>query len=87
MIWYIYIIECDDGKLYTGLTDNVERRFKEHQLKGAHFTSYNPAVKILYQEAFQDKHQAALREKQLKGWTRKKKLALSSGDLALLKKL
>ena len=87
MNWYVYIIECKDGKLYTGLTDNVDRRFEEHQRKGSHFTSYNPAVKIFYQEAFQDKHQAALREKQLKGWTRRKKLALVSGDLALLKEL
>ena len=63
------------------------RRFQEHQRKGSHFTSYNPAVKILYQESFQDKHIAAKRGKQIKGWTRKKKIALIKNDLALLKRL
>jgi putative endonuclease len=84
---YVYIVECQDGKLYTGITDDVERRFKEHQHAGSHFTSYNHATKVLYKEPFSDKHQAAKREKQIKGWTRRKKMALINGDLALLKKL
>ena len=83
-MWYVYIIECEDGKLYGGLTDNVERSFKEHQHKGSHFTSYNPTVKMHYKEPFQNKHDAAKREKQIKGWTRKKKLALIQSDLTLL---
>ena len=37
-MWYVYIIECQDGKLYTGLTNNVERRLQEHKHKGSHFT-------------------------------------------------
>ena len=86
-MYFVYIVECQDGKYYTGFTDDVERRFKEHQRKGSHFTSYNSAIKILYRESFSDKHQAALREKQIKGWTRRKKLALIAGDLALLKRL
>ena len=86
-MWYIYIIECQDGKLYTGLTENIDRRFHEHQHKGSHFTSYNPALKILCTEKFDDKHQATKREQQIKGWTRKKKLALIQGNLDLLKKL
>lgn len=86
-MYYLYIIECEDGKFYTGITDDVERRFKEHQRQGAHFTSYNHATKLLYKEPFPDKHQAAKREKQIKGWTRRKKLALIQGDLKLLKKL
>lgn len=84
---YVYIVQCQDGKLYTGITDSVERRFKEHQHHGSHFTSYNHATKLLYKETFADKHQAAKREKQIKGWTRKKKQALITGDFALLKKL
>ena len=86
-MWYVYIIECADGRLYTGLTDDVDRRFREHQNRGSHFTSYNPAVKLLYQESFLQKSAAAKREKQIKGWTRRKKLALIKGDLELLKKL
>ena len=86
-MWYVYIIECQDGKLYVGMTEDVDRRFKEHQHQGSHFTSYNPAIKLLYTEKFTYKQSAALRERQLKGWTRKKKLALACGDLELLKSL
>ena len=86
-MWYMYIVECEDGKLYTGITDNVERRLKEHKHHGSHFTSYNHATKLLYAEEFIDKHDAAVREKQIKGWTRAKKLALVNNDLVLLKKL
>ena len=86
-MWYVYIVECADKKLYIGLTDNIDRRFREHQHKGSHFTSYNPAAKILHQESFQSKSLAAKREQQLKGWTRRKKLALANSDLGLLKKL
>lgn len=85
--WVVYIVECEDGKLYTGMTNDIERRFREHQHKGSHFTSYNPAVKILFKEPFPDKHQAALREQQIKVWTRAKKLALAKGDLKRLKQL
>lgn len=86
-MWYTYIVECEDGKLYTGLTDHIERRFQEHKHRGSHFTSYNHATKLRFKEPFRDKHEAAKREKQIKGWTRKKKLALIKGDLQLLKKL
>ncbi|MCD4780020.1 MAG: GIY-YIG nuclease family protein [Candidatus Omnitrophica bacterium] len=86
-MYYVYIIECKDGKLYTGITDDVERRFKEHHRRacperstelgevpsrrGSHFTSYNHAVGLLYKETFPNKSQAARREKQIKGWTKK----------------
>ena len=65
-MYYVYIVECEDGKLYTGITDNVERRYREHQHHGSHFTSYNRAAKLLYKESSSDKHQAAKREKQIK---------------------
>jgi len=84
---YLYIIECKDGKLYTGITDDVNRRLREHQRDGSHFTSYNPAVRLLHKEPFPNKHLAAKREKQIKGWTRAKKIALSNRDFELLKKL
>jgi putative endonuclease len=86
-MYYVYIVECADKKFYTGITDNVERRFKEHQRQGSHFTSYNHATKLLYKESFPDKNQAAKRERQIKGWTRRKKLALAAGNLQLLKLL
>jgi putative endonuclease len=86
-MWYLYILECKDGSLYTGITNDLERRFKEHHAKTTHYTSYNPPVRIVYQETYQIQSEAAKREAQIKGWTRKKKLALINNDLKLLKKL
>lgn len=81
-MWYVYILKSQNGSLYTGMTTNVERRFKEHQRK-----NYNPTEELLYKEPQPGKFVAAKREKQIKSWTRRKKLALIKGDLALLKEL
>ena len=86
-MWYLYILQCKDNSLYTGITNNLERRFKEHLKKTSHYTSYNPPIKILYKESFQNKSEALQRESQIKGWTRKKKLALIDNNIELLKKL
>ena len=87
MPWHVYILECEDKAFYTGMTNDLERRFKEHCSKTSHYTGYNPPTRIAYKEVFEFKSNAAKRETQIKGWTRKKKLALIQGDLALLKKL
>ena len=87
-MWFVYIIECSDGRLYTGLTDNVERRVQRHKSgQGGRFTKTFGAKKLLYHENFSFRGDALKREVQLKGWTRKKKLALINGNLELLKKL
>jgi putative endonuclease len=81
-MWYLYITKTQNGSFYTGITIDIKRRFQEHQRK-----ENNPAIKLLYKESFIDKHDAAKREKQIKGWTRNKKMALIAGNLFLLKKL
>ena len=86
-MWFVYILECKDKSLYTGITNNLERRLQEHYRNTTHYTSYNPPVKILYKEPLPTKSEAAKREVRIKGWTRKKKLALIKGDFNLLKKL
>ena len=87
-MWYVYIIECKDGSLYTGITDNLERRFQEHKTgKGGKFTQAFKVNKLLYSESYGSKNAALKREFQIKGWTRKKKLVLIKGDVELLKKL
>ncbi len=69
-MWYVYIIECEDKSLYTGMTNNLESRFQRHSTKdGGHYTKYNSAIRIIYSEEFQNKYEAAKREKQIKGWT------------------
>lgn len=76
--YFVYIIECNDGKLYVGVTNNVARRFEEHQA-GLHPKSYTAKrrpLKLLYVETFQWIQDAIAREKQLKGWSSTKKRAL-----------
>ena len=54
-MWYVYILECRNKALYTGVTNNIERRFKDHQAgNGGHYTSYNRPKKILYKEEFKN---------------------------------
>lgn len=87
-MWFVYILKCKNGDLYTGITDNVARRFQEHKSgKGGHFTKSFIAVEMLFSEGHPDKSSALKREAQIKGWPRRKKLALIQGDLKLLKKL
>ena len=85
--WHVYILECRRGSLYTGIAKNLQRRMLDHKNKRVHYTSYNLPVKLVFEERFQTQSAAMKRERQIKGWTKKKKLALIAGDLQLLKKL
>lgn len=85
---YVYIIRCKDGSLYTGITNNLERRFTEHLIgKNTFYMKYNQPIEIVYKEEFNNILDAEKREKQIKGWTHNKKEALIRNDLQLLKKL
>ena len=86
-LWFVYIIECSDGRFYTGVTNNVEQRFQRHKSgQGGSFTNRFGVQRLLYYEKFSVRDEAYKRERQLKGWTRRKKLALIRGNLDLLKK-
>jgi predicted GIY-YIG superfamily endonuclease len=86
MPYYLYIIECANNTLYTGITNNLPRRFQQHQSgQGGHYTSYNPVKKIRYHEIYPTRSEAAKREAQVKKWSRTKKLALIKGEKAFLK--
>ena len=85
-MWFVYILKCQNGNLYTGTTNNIDRRFQEHiSGKGGHFTKSFAAEKILFTEECPDRSSALKREAQIKGWSRAKKLALVNGQFALLK--
>ena len=74
---YVYILECSDGTLYTGWTNNLEKRFKAHSSgKGAKYTRGRLPVKIVYYEEFQDKISAQKREYAIKTLNRIEKLKL-----------
>ncbi|PIP50498.1 MAG: hypothetical protein COV41_00965 [Candidatus Brennerbacteria bacterium CG11_big_fil_rev_8_21_14_0_20_43_10] len=81
-MYYLYILRCADNSLYTGITDNVSRRFKEHQdKKGGRYTRSHPVRKVVYIEKFQTKSQALKRESHIKTWRRQKKIELINKTL------
>jgi len=85
---FMYILTCADGSYYTGSTKDLERRLWEHQnLLGANYTRKRLPVKLVYFEEFSRIDDAFYREKQVQGWSRKKKEALISGDTDVLPKL
>ncbi len=84
---YTYILLCSNGSYYTGSTKNLERRFEEHLAgKGAKHTRKYVPIKILYYEEYDRIDIAFYREKQIQGWSRKKKEALMSNRLEELVK-
>ena len=88
MSYYVYLLEMKNGQIYTGHTDNPLRRTKEHKIKkGAKITATYGTGKILYVEKHPSRIEAIHREKQIKRWTRTKKLALASGNTKELKSL
>ena len=77
MSYYVYLLRCGDGSLYTGYTDDVERRLAVHQSgKGAKYTRSRLPVELVYSEELPDKSAALRREAAIKKLTREKKLAL-----------
>lgn len=85
---YMYILECNNGAFYTGSTKNLVRRLQQHQNgEGANFTRKHLPVKLIYFEEFPRIDQAFYREKQVQGWSRRKKIALISGKTNELPKL
>jgi type I restriction enzyme S subunit len=84
----MYILQCADGSYYTGSTTNLELRLAQHQAgEGANHTKKRLPVKLVYYEFFDRIQDAFYREKQVQGWSRKKKEALIKGDYELLKRL
>jgi len=82
---YVYILQCSNGKYYTGSTKNLKKRLNQHQMgEGANFTRKHLPVKLVYYEEFQRIDDAFYREKQIQGWSRKKKEALINGESSKL---
>lgn len=80
MAWYVYILRCGDGSLYTGITDNVEKRLAAHRAgKGAKYTRGRGPLELAYTEEQPDKSSALRRELAIKHLERREKLALIDG--------
>ena len=77
MAWYIYIIKCKGSLLYTGITNDLERRVAEHNSSdGCKFTRHRAPVKLVYNEKVRSRSIALKREAAIKRLPRKKKLEL-----------
>lgn len=74
---YTYILECADGTYYTGWTNNLEKRLKDHnEGRGAKYTKARLPVSLIYYEEFQTKEEAMRREYAIKRMSRSEKVCL-----------
>jgi putative endonuclease len=72
--YFVYLILYDNGYLYTGYTNHLHRRTRQHYQRGFH-------AKVIWRQCFYDQKEALAHERQIKGWTRNKKLALAEGRI------
>ncbi len=88
MPFHVYILKCQNDQFYVGLTQDLRRRTQDHLSGyGSKYTKEEGVEKLVYYETHDSKSAAAKREKQLKGWSRAKKLALINSNQTQLKKL
>ena len=87
--YYVYILECADKSYYTGITNDINRRLLEHQngINKDCYTYNKRPVELVFHTEFNDVNQAIAFEKQVKGWSRKKKEAIINDKWDDLKKL
>ena len=83
MIYTVYILKCSDDSFYTGCTNDLKKRIKQHNESklGAHYTKLRRPVILLYSEVFNMLTEARQREAEIKNWNRKKKIALIDKSL------
>jgi putative endonuclease len=82
MKWIVYILECLDNSLYTGITNDLERRLKEHRTgRGAKYTKHRSPLRVGYAEYQNNKGAALTREAAIKSLDRSEKLALIAAQL------
>jgi len=79
--YFVYILECTDQTLYTGITTDIDKRLEEHNTsdKGAKYTKARRPVRLLYSESSADRSSASKREYAIKKLTRSEKLELIGG--------
>lgn len=85
-MYFVYILKCNDGTLYTGVTTDLERRVKEHNSSkiGAKYTKARRPVKLVYTKEFEDRSKAQVEEARIKKLTREEKINIiskSKGDV------
>jgi putative endonuclease len=82
MSCFVYILQCKDKSFYTGITWNLKKRIKEHNLRTRTCLQKSKVpAKLVYCEKFKNRIEAARREKEIKGWSRRKKIGLIKTSL------
>ena len=75
VVWHVYVLLCADGSLYTGSTNNLEKRFADHQSgKGGKYTRSHKPLKLIYSEESESRSTALKREIVIKSWSRLQKI-------------
>ena len=78
--WFVYLLRCSDGSIYTGITKKISQRIETHnEGKGATYTAQRRPVSLLYQEPHPDHGSALRREAEIKKWRKGKKEELVAG--------
>lgn len=82
--WYVYILRCADESLYTGLSNDIERRVEEHNTDNrlaAKYTRARRPVQLVYQETYDSRSDASIREAEIKKLNRQEKEKLIGGEI------
>ena len=81
-LWFLYVVECADTSLYTGITTDLDRRIDEHNRlsRGAKYTRSRRPVRLIYSKIFSDRSTASSAEAKFKRLTRRKKLEVINED-------
>jgi len=78
-VWYVYLLECTGGRLYTGISTDVAARYEKHRIgKGARFTRINPPLRVLGAKPFASRSEASKAEWLMKGLTPDQKRSVAS---------
>jgi len=85
-LYYVYILKCSDGLTYTGITNDLSRRFNEHKfgLNKNCFTFNRRPLELIFHQEFNDVNQAIYFEKKIKRWSSMKKFALANNDFDMM---
>ena len=74
-MWFVYVLLCEDGSFYTGVTNNLEKRFLDHKNgKGGYYTRSHKPIRLVYSEELPTHSAALKREAEIKDWSREKKI-------------
>ncbi len=88
MTWFVYMIRCSDASLYTGVTTDIARRFKEHKesKKGSKYARAKIPLRVVYEETYANRSMAQKRESEIKKFEKKEKELLVKSQKKVIPK-